>query len=337
MSEKIPHRDTAEAALKAFGLLPQARIDFVKQRENTVFKVTDGKDEYALRVHRHGHRHDDEVRSEILFMENLFEQALPVSQVVRTEAGEPFAVLPDGQGRQVQVDLQRWVPESAQFDDSTLTWQGQGVTTVEDFTTFGQLCGRFHRASARTPRIPGYRRDAWDLQGLTGDAPLWGVPSRLATDPAQAQTLAEADTFIAERLTELGTSADVYGVIHADFTPENVLRSPTGLTLIDFDDFGEGWWAFDLATILFWYSQHPRYEEFKMALLTGYRKYFELPQQAVSTLDALIVARGMTYLGWAADRPTDQTSAFLKAAVLPVVVRMAESLLSTGRIRKVHP
>lgn len=336
MSTDAPDQSVAAAALSRFGLAPEASIEFVKQRENTVFKVTDATGEYAMRIHRHGHRQDAEVRSEILFMEALWAAALPVSEVIRTVTGEPFATVPDLRGRQVQVDLQRWVPDSAHFDDSTQTWQGLGATTPEDFAEFGRLCGQFHRVSANMPRIDGYQREAWDLDGLIGAVPLWGAPERLAEDPAQVRTLNEAKAVIGERLTELGTGPEFFGVIHADFTPENVLRSPAGLTLIDFDDFGTGWWAFDLATTLFWYSQHPRYGEFKLALLTGYQEHFRMPQPALCALDAFIVARGMTYLGWAADRPTDETSQFLKAEVLPAVVQMAASLVTTGRIRKVH-
>lgn len=334
MSTQAPDHRVAAAALDRFGLAADAQIEFVKQRENTVFRITDPSGAYAMRIHRHGHRQDAEIRSEILLMERLYEAALPISEVIRTVTGEPFATVPDQHGNQLQIDVQRWVADSAHFDDSTLTWQGAGETTPADFTDFGRLCGQFHRVSAGMGPIEGYQRDAWDLDGLVGAAPLWGAPERLATEPQQARTILEARGFIADRLAELGTDEQYYGVIHADFTPENVLRSPAGLTLIDFDDFGEGWWAFDLATTLFWYSQHPSYEEFKLALLTGYQEFFPMPQPALCALDALIVARGMTYLGWAADRPADETSLFIRDQVLPAVEQMADTLISTGRIRK---
>ena len=42
------------------------------------------------------------------------------------------------------------------------------------------------------------------------------------------------------------------------------------MVLIDFDDFGEGWHLFDLATVLFFFQPHPLYDNYREALLEGY-------------------------------------------------------------------
>lgn len=57
----------------------------------------------------------------------------------------------------------------------------------------------------------------------------------------------------------LGTTADRYGVLHADLTPENVLVQDGRLLVIDFDDFGAGWYLFDLTAALVFFVPHPRY------------------------------------------------------------------------------
>ncbi|MFC7401018.1 phosphotransferase enzyme family protein [Citricoccus sp. GCM10030269] len=308
-------------SLPAFGLEAQAQIEFVKHRENVVFRAEDGSGAYALRIHRRGHRTDAEVHTENAFMEAMRAEGLPVSEVMRTVSGDLFTSVADSEGRSYHVDVQRWVTDSAPLGDAGAAWLGGESPEPEHFEQLGDLCGRFQQASARLGRIPGYSRRAWDLDGLVGEQPLWGDPRRLAQSADDRKAIDTALAVIREQLQRVGTSPEVYGVIHADFTPDNVLISPRGLTMIDFDDFGEGWWLFDLATVLFWYQRHPRAEEYRSALLQGYERHLRIPQQGHHMLEALVLARGLTYLGWAADRPNDETSAFLRAEVLPVLVQ----------------
>jgi Ser/Thr protein kinase RdoA (MazF antagonist) len=135
-------------------------------------------------------------------------------------------------------------------------------------------------------------------------------------------------------LTELGTDPSVYGVIHADFTPENILVREDELVLIDFDDFGEGWHLFELATILFFYRPDPRFVEFADAVMAGYRTQRTLDERQLRAWDGMLLARGLTYLGWAAARPHEETSTFVAQDVAPVVLALAQDFL-TQRVQVV--
>ena len=324
----------ARNALPMFGIGPGAAIDFVKQRENVVFRVTDGDASYAVRIHRLGHRTDDEVRTEGAFMAALHQSGVPVSDVVRTVSGGLFAEVSGSDGEAYQIDAQHWVDNSSPLGDAGDAWMGTDALTVGVFSRLGEICARFHSASRQIGKIPGYSRPAWDVDGLTGPGALWGDPRRLAGTAEDRRLIDTAEKRIRERLLSLGTAPEFFGVIHADFTPENVLAAGSDFVLIDFDDFGEGWWLFDLATILFWYHRHPRADDYRAALLDGYRKAAEIPQRALEELDTFVLARALTYLGWAADRPDDETSSFLRAEVLPVVVEMCRNY--TGTLAEVH-
>ncbi|MCG2622891.1 aminotransferase class III-fold pyridoxal phosphate-dependent enzyme [Arthrobacter sp. I2-34] len=317
----------ARRALDSFGISASADIEFVKHRENVVFRVSDAGGSYALRIHRLGHRSDAEVHTENAYMAALGTAGLPVPEVVPSLDGRLFAVVPDEQGRGHHVDVQRWVEDSVPLGDAAEAWAGKDGLSAEAFEQLGELCGRLHTTVRDLGRIPGYSRQAWDADGLAGQDPLWGDPRRLAETEKDRATIAEALAGIRRTLKDLGTGPDVYGVIHADFTPENVLTSQGRLTLIDFDDFGEGWWLFDLATVLFWYHRHPRANEYREALLQGYERHAKIPEGAAEALNALVLARGLTYLGWAADRPGDETSAFLRAEVLPVVLDLCRGFI----------
>lgn len=307
-------------ACPAFAIDPDSQIEFVKYRENVVFRVVDGTATYVMRIHRHNHRTDAQIHTETRYLQFLFNAGLAVSEVVPTVEGELYTKVTDAKGRDYQVDVQYWVPESAPLGDCGDAWAGKDNPRPESFTELGEICGKFHAISQRTGRLSGFSRDPWDLDGLVGREPLWGDPRRLAANESHRALIDVAMQNIRRQLEELGTGPEVYGVIHADFTPENVLLSPGQLTIIDFDDFGEGWWLFDLATVLFWYHRHPRAAQYREALLSGYQQHFSAPEGADQTLDALILARGLTYLGWAADRPENDTSAFIRTEVLPVVL-----------------
>ena len=311
-----------QSACPAFGIASDAEFEFVKYRENVVFRVVDGDAVYVMRLHRYNHRTDAQVQTEIRYMQMLFSAGLAVSEVVPTLQNTGFATVRDTAGREYQVDVQHWVPQSAPLGDCGDAWAGAEHPSTDSFRQLGEVCGQFHKVSHRTGKIPGFSRDAWDAEGLVGSPPLWGDPRRLATNDTDRATIDTAMQNIRNALEQLGSGPEVYGVIHADFSPENVLLSPGQLTLIDFDDFGEGWWLFDLATVLFWYQQHPRAAQYRDALLDGYQQHFPIPDTAYRMLDAFILARGLTYLGWAADRPDDETSAFLRAEVLSVVINL---------------
>ncbi|MFL4473543.1 aminotransferase class III-fold pyridoxal phosphate-dependent enzyme [Paeniglutamicibacter sp. MACA_103] len=327
----------ARRALPSFAIAGDAEIAFVKHRENVVFRVADPRGCYALRIHRHGHRTDEQVRTENAYVVALHETGFPVPEIIRSRDGDLFAVVRDDQGTAHQVDVQWWVQDSTPLGNADHALVGQDNPDVGIFEQLGDLCGRFHRVSRQIGRIHGYSRDPWDADALVGPSPLWGDPRGLAGSAADRALIESAMDSIRRVLANLGTGSEVYGVIHSDFSPENVLTVRGDLTLIDFDDFGEGWWLFDIATVLFWYHRHPRAQEYKGALLAAYERHMEIPETARAALDALVLARGLTYLGWASDRPEVETSAFLRAEALPAVLELCRKFLDASTHTKETP
>ncbi|HWV47995.1 MAG TPA: phosphotransferase, partial [Microbacterium sp.] len=161
-----------------------------------------------------------------------------------------------------------------------------------------------------------------------GETPLWGDPRALGTLSADEVALLDrALPKLHAVLRGLGTDSETYGVVHADSTPENVLETDAGFTLIDFDDFGTGWFVFDLVTALFHHTGHPRAAEYERALIAGYEAIRPLCTGEREAWDALDLARGLTYLGWAAERAGDPASEFIGEAVAPLVLRAARAFV----------
>ncbi|WP_414902313.1 phosphotransferase enzyme family protein [Sphingomonas flavalba] len=305
--------------------------ELVKYRENAVFSVrrADGV-RVALRVHRHGYHSDAALHSELHWMQALGTCGVAVPPIVPAACGSMFVTVaaPD-------------IPEPRQVD--MLGWMaGAPVGSAEDglvldaaaaerlYFDAGALAATVHRET-RAMRLPdGFVRHAWDEAGLIGDNPLWGRFWELAmlTDADRA-LLAEARARAARDLTAFGRTAENYGLIHADFVPENLLSEAGRLKLIDFDDSGFGWHMFELATALYFNIDEPFYPAIERALFAGYRSVRPLPAAEESLLPLFLFLRGTTYLGWIQTRPETQTARELGPMLIARIRQVAHAYLAS--------
>ncbi|GAA1149533.1 phosphotransferase enzyme family protein [Nesterenkonia lutea] len=318
--------ELAGVALAEFGLAPESQISFVKYRENHVFRVdSPAGSSFALKLHRAGYRTDEEILTELRHISELRARGISVPEARSTRTGELYAVVSHG-GHTRRVSVVGWIHDAEPSGDAGAAFAGEEAAAPEDFTAMGELLGRLHRVSESMEPLAGFQRGAWDADGLAGHAPLWGDPLALSTLAAEERALLEhAMKRLRADLTELGPEPGTYGMIHGDSTPENVLKTPTGLMLIDFDDFGTGWYLFDLVTALFFYTPGPQYQVLEQALLQGYEKERVLSDAERGAWDALMLGRALSYLGWAAERPGDEASLFIEHSVVPWVLRLARA------------
>ena len=316
---------TVRGALRRYGFDEGSTLELVKYRENYVFRLTEPMGaSFAVRLHRAGYHNDAEIRTELAYLRALGERGLSVPELVPTVNGELVCLVDTEVGETFYLDVQKWLEASQPLGDVAEAIDGTCTLEPEAFRRLGVLVAELHHHTSSIGRTPGFERRAWDAEGLAGDTPLWGDPLAVAElSHGQAVLLAGAMTKLRGDLETLGTAADRYGVIHADLTLENVLVQDGRLIAIDFDDFGEGWHLFDLVTVLFFFVPHPRYEDYRRALVEGYRSARQVTDSFFEAWDAMLLARGTTYLGWAADRRGDETAEFIVEQVVPVVLGLA--------------
>ncbi|QZY51694.1 phosphotransferase enzyme family protein [Leucobacter tenebrionis] len=320
----------AREALAEYGMDPATDLTLLKQRENFVFSLSDGGTDYVLRVHRQGYHTDDELGCELDFVRALHGEGVAVPNFVTARDGRGFCVVGrDHAAGPHQVDLQHLIPNHGNFGDERTAVDGSADLDAADFAELGRLAAEVHRATEQSGYTMAVPRDDWDLEGLVGAEPAWGDPLRI--DELRGEDR-EAVVAAIERIREVlgayGTPAHRFGPIHADLTPENVLRTRDGLVLIDFDDFAAGWHLFDLATALYFFTPHPRYTEYRDALFAGYEAVRPLDEADHDVFPAILLARGLTYLGWAADRRGEPTAEWHATTVLPNIVRLSRELIA---------
>ncbi|MBL3700981.1 phosphotransferase enzyme family protein [Leucobacter luti] len=323
--------ELARAALPQYGIAADTELTLLKHRENVVLSLTAHGTDYVLRVHRRGYHSDAELECELDFVRALHREGVAVPRFVLAADGRGFCVVgADHPAGAHQVDLQHRLDNHGNFGDERTAVDGSATLDPADFAELGRLIAGVHDASERSGYTMSVPRDDWDLEGLVGPNFAWGNPLRLTElAGADREAVVAAMRVARSTLSTYGTPAHRFGPIHADLTPENVLRTPDGLVLIDFDDFAAGWHLFDLATALYFYTPHPHAAAYRTALFAGYEAVRPLDPEDHRVFPALLLTRALTYLGWAADRRGEPTAEWHATMVLPHVVALAHDLLAT--------
>lgn len=308
--------ELARAAGNHWGFGPETTFELFKHRENAVFLVTDGGDRYALRVHRPGYHSDAELESELAWIAALRDDGFRTPRVIPASDGRMMvrvAAPPVPEPR--QVDVLEW------FDGSPLgAAETEALTDADDviatFGVIGELMATTHNHGESWRRPSSFTRHAWDADGLLGSEPFWGPYWQLELLTDDQRTLLERmkSRALAD-LADFGQGPDRYGLIHADFLPDNLLRGDDGICLIDFDDAGFGWHLFDVATSLFPSLLEDWFDDAQAALIEGYRRRRALPDDHLERLPLFFILRGTTYLGWAHTRRETETAEIVGALV----------------------
>jgi Ser/Thr protein kinase RdoA (MazF antagonist) len=316
----------ARRALPEWGL-DDARVELVKYRENAVFSITAGDGaRYALRVHRPRYRSDDEIRSEAQWMAALEEVGVRTPEIVPTRSGDVVThAHADGVPEPRQCDLFRWI-DGAQLGRLEDGVEGGADEVADAYRTLGRLAATVHDHGARWPRPDGWVRPVWDSDALVGDEPVYGRPEDLAClKPEQETVIVRARERVRERLADFGQASDRWGLLHGDFLPENVLIGAGDPRLIDFDDCGDGWYVFELATGLFPLLVQGNAALAGRAYVEGYRTLRPFPDEQLALLPDMLIARALSYLGWPVGRPemeeAQQMAPFLAAIVTDLATR----------------
>jgi len=306
-----------------------ATLELIKHRENAVFRVEHNGLRAALRMHRHGYHTDDELRSELQWMQALAGAGIRVPEIIPATSGELFVdYFAEGLPGELQVDLFEWI------EGEQLGSVEQGVSEAAEvdrtFGVLGELAARVHNQAVSWRLPEGFTRHAWDAEGLAGEQPFWGRFWEIeSASDSQRDLLSRARDRLYLELGALAKSPGGYSMIHADFAAENIMVDGDDLRLIDFDDAGFGWHLFELATALYFIRGETYFERAQDALIEGYRTHRQLTDEDLALLPLFYLARGTTYVGWVHTRSETDTARELTPAIVEMACELADDYLST--------
>jgi Ser/Thr protein kinase RdoA (MazF antagonist) len=297
----------ASAAVKALESFPvdAENVELIAHSENVTFRVSvrGGDTDYVLRLHRPGYNSIEELNSERIWAKALKEAGISVQDSLPTSQGQNFELVEiPGAGEQRYAGMTTWL-EGTPLSDHLETCPDRAERS-RMFRRIGEIAATMHNQTTRWKEPPGFTRRRLDLDGLLGEAPLWGrFWEHTALTEAEQALLLRARGEVRAALSAYGERPDNFGLIHADLHPDNIIYDGAELALIDFDDSAYGWHMYDIASALFEYTLAPDFEALRAALLDGYREHRPLPMKDVEMLPVFLLIRGMAIIGWIHQRP----------------------------------
>jgi Ser/Thr protein kinase RdoA (MazF antagonist) len=322
-------RPAALEALKAFPIEPDA-LELMSHSENVTYRVVDRRDgvAYALRLHRPWYHTLDELISERDWIRALDAAGIAVQAPVATRDGQEYAsVTIEATGERRFAGLARWT--TGRVLAEVLRETTDTATAARRFEQLGALTASLHDQAATWQPPATFTRHALDADGLMGDAPHWGpFWDHRGLSDAERRLMLDTRARLHTALCGLDRRRAGYSLIHADMHPGNVLVDGDGLTVIDFDDAGWGWHAYDIAVALFYQQRAASFEALERAYIAGYRSVRRLSEETLALLPMFRLIRGLAQIGWFHQRPElDRIARFeeTKGAVLEQCLELLKS------------
>jgi Ser/Thr protein kinase RdoA (MazF antagonist) len=272
-----------------------------------------------------------ELESEHEWTAALAAAGLFVPQGILTRKGRAYATvaLPNSD-RTRHVGLVKWIQGTTLAMDLGQTPGASEVSFV--YESLGQVIADFHLATAKWAPSPGFKRHSWDAEGLVGENPFWGRFWEIeAPSDDHRVKLSVLRTQLADILSDMPQDESAYGMIHADLHANNVLRDGDKLSVIDFDDAGFGWHAYDLAVAI-WdrmdvLTGQTYFDVAYNALLKGYRSRRGDCDRIIEHVPLFLLIRSLILLRWMQDRPEVGYTTFIPKLLDLALAQAREILL----------
>ena len=274
----------------------RAAVSLLNVSENATYRVDDpatGR-RIVLRVHRVGYHEPDEIRAELAWIGALRAAgAVATPEPLPACDGEPVQTLPPPSGRPAR--------QAVAFAFAEGREPAQGEDLPRRFEDLGHLTARLHAHSRRWARPAAFRRKLWDFDAMLGRRPLWGRwQDGVGLDRAGRAHLARVAGALERDLAAYGRGPERFGLIHADLRLANLLVDGDRLTVIDFDDCGFSWFAYDFAAAVSFFEHEPIVPALAEAWARGYRAAAPLPAADEAALPMFVVLRRMLLTAWIA-------------------------------------
>ncbi len=279
------------------GLAKPPRL--IRDRENAVCEVhlRNGA-RAALRLHRPGYQSPEAIASEVLWTERLAEKGFPCPMPLRTQDGRSTVAMENNQ----HVSVVTWI-DADPIGENGAPFAGTRTVQYAIYEQLGALIKTMHDLTDQCA-TDDITRPSWNADALLGESPHWG---RFWQNPSltksEQEKLQHARKNAAQHLNDIKELGE--GLIHADLLQENVLKNSDGLYVIDFDDSGTGYRAYDLGTALIQHAEDPHLTDLSEALCAGYGCSTDL-------MPLFVMLRSMASCGWIISRakPDDPRQRF---------------------------
>jgi Ser/Thr protein kinase RdoA (MazF antagonist) len=205
-------------------------VRFFRSSANFIYRVSRDSRPAWLRIAAASERSRPGIEGELDLLAWLDETGIPVVRPIPARSGDLV----------VSHDTVMGPFHAVLFDHLDGDIRDLDTLSLVEIERWGSTVGRLHTTFASVPETFRTRSAGW--QGA-----LEAVESGTLTVPSVVQR--EADRLRAV-LRDLPTTPDVYGLIHTDLELDNLVWNDGEVAILDFDEFGMGWYMLDIAKAL---------------------------------------------------------------------------------------
>lgn len=287
MDQKIRdryHDGILQEARQRYAIAPD-QIESLHAFESFIYEFARPDGAYILRLGHTLRKSEALIRGEVDWINYLAAGGVGVARAIHSANDQLVEAIDDGQGGHFLATA--FVKAAGQSP-----WD---IWTPALYESYGRLLGQMHAlAQHYEPATPAWRRPDWDDEGMNfveRYLPAFEVVARqkFAALKAYLHTLPQDKT--------------VYGLIHQDAHGNNFLVDDAGnITLFDFDDCGYGWYANDIAIVLFHTvmdaDDWPAFtQEFMTHFLRGYQQVYRLEPRWLQEIPHFLKLRELELYG----------------------------------------
>ncbi|MEM6623172.1 MAG: phosphotransferase [Pseudomonadota bacterium] len=304
-----------------WGLSPNTQISLLNISENATYRADDPEADAPtiLRVHRPNYHTRAEILSELAWIDRLrTEEIAPIPAILDlVDGGRIAGMTVAGETRDVVAFAFMPGTEPEPSDDLT-----------DGFHQLGKISAKLHQHVQRWQRPAAFQRKTWDFDTTVGVTPHWGDWREGLGLTERGRTVLERTCDVLQRrLANYGTGRERFGLIHADLRLANLLIDGDQIGLIDFDDCGFGWFAFDFAAAISFFETDPSIPALEDAWCSGYRTVADLAPEVEAELSTFIMLRRLQLTAWIASHSETPTAQEMGTAFTDGTVELAECYL----------
>lgn len=315
-------RSGAAGLAAEWGLSPSTQVTLLNISENATFRADDPERDapIILRVHRPGYHTRQEIDSELAWLDSLSaEKIVTIARALPTRFGGKIAEFStDGDVRQVVA-----------FEFLNGAEPAADENLASGFRDLGAITARLHQHARNWIKPDWFVRKIWNFDATVGAGAHWGDwRAAMGLTPDGQALLERVAAELEQRLTVYGQGADRFGLIHADLRLANLLVEDGAIAVIDFDDCGTGWFAFDFAAAISFIETDPMIPDLMRAWIDGYRTVAPLSEEAEAMLPTFVMLRRLQLTAWLASHAETPTAAELGSGFTDGTLEIAEAFMA---------
>ncbi len=232
---------------------------------NMLFFLDAGDARFTLRLYRAG-TSVHEIRSEVYWLQALWNTGrVRTLSPVSGRDGEMIQCVSPNDLPSRYATVYDWIP------GETLHALSVVEKTPELIRSLGTVVGRMHRVSETLEFPQWFTRPRYDADWITSKIEET-LRSGMNTSAEEFAKLSSLSSRFSRFTAEHGEGRDVFGLIHSDLEPHNIIVSNGQFCPIDVRQFGFGYYLSDIQTI----SRHFSEDE-QTIFFEGYQEIRSLP------------------------------------------------------------